>query len=298
MECGEYQNGRYDTKSFRHFNVCINTASSETYFVYHTLEPKVKAPPNYKRKTTWSHKLYRDNGEDAYDFDYQRERFSAFPDLGKTNCFLFVHFHLAPVVDFDTEQGRDETFHVENAVPGLQKVNISNWAAVENMVRKSIKNLVQIITGQFGQMALKNNFQKTKYLTLQRRIVEERGNRRKPERYHNIKVPAFFYKIVRDTITTEAYVIITSNNPFMEKLDVGSKMCADNRLCSSKQKENFIKFSKGYTYCCPFTEFANSMWEMSETDFSGIIDVANTIDATIVPDYPTAKKENEIQNVC
>lgn len=249
--------------------------------MYHTLLPNVGAVPKYNRKTYWSTKLYEHVGN-AYNKEAQEQRFSnlQLPCISKADCMFFVHFHLAPVVDFDSKQGRDSTFHVENCIPGFQKVNQANWKTIEDRVRKSIEHKVEIITGQFGQLSLKTLSDETVKLTLESDRDPLLGNRKNLPRYDRIKVPEFFYKIVRDTVTTEAYVIITSNNPLMTELDASKRMC-NNDICATSL---LLKdFSKGYTYCCAFQEFAGNMTTVFRTEFSGIIDVGNTKDAKSVP---------------
>lgn len=206
-------------------------------------------------------------------------QFSRYAELGLpfingSDSIYFVHFHLVPAADFGNKEGRDSTFYVENGVPGFQKINNGNWLYIEDRVKSSAAHTCEVITGQFGQLVLTSIKGENVSMTLESDRALQKNNR-----YDHIKVPEYFYKIVRDNVTTEAYVIITSNNPFMTTFD-GPKMCKKD-MCIEPEK--LKDFTKGYTYCCPFTEFAKNMKSKLKVDFNGIIDVANTIDAETVP---------------
>lgn len=275
MQCGEKNSGVFDTSNFYPwYKVCLDVTKSETYFTYHTLQPDVGGLATYKRPN-WKTKLYENVGT-AYNMQLQYKNYAELdlPYINGTDSMYFVHFHLVPAADFGTKEDRDSTFYVENCVPGLQKVNNGNWLYIEDQVKTSAVHKTEVITGQFGQLSLVSTKGKNVSLTLE----SDRVIQKKP-RYDHIKVPEFFYKIVRDTVTKEAYVIVTSDNPFMTEF-TGPKMCKKD-ICAETEK--LKDFSKGYTYCCSFKEFARNMKSKFKTDFNGIIDVANTIDAKTVP---------------
>lgn len=212
----------------------------------------------------------------AYNMNLQFSKYAekGIPYINGTDSIYFVHFHLVPAGDFDNKEGRDSTFYVENGVPGFQKINNGNWLYIEDRVKSTAAHKSEVITGQFGQLVLESTKGENVSLTLESdRVI------RKNLRYDNIKVPEFFYKIVRDTVTQEAYVVITSNNPFMTTF-TGPKMCKKDTCAETEKLKDF---SKGYTYCCSFTDFAKKMKSKFKVDFNGIIDINNTIDAKTVP---------------
>ncbi|KAL5280456.1 hypothetical protein ACFFRR_004434 [Megaselia abdita] len=275
LQCGEKNSGVFDNSNFYPwYKVCVDITKSETYFTYHTLKPNTGGLSTYKRPN-WKTKLYENVGT-SYNMKLQFENYEklGLPYINGTDSIYFVHFHLVPAGDFDTKADRDSTFYVENCVPGFQKINNGNWLYIEDKVKSSAVHKTEVITGQFGQLVLMSTSGQNVSLTLESdRVIQ------KKVRYDHIKVPEFFYKIVRDTVTKEGYVIITSNNPFMTEFS-GPKMCKeDNCAVPEKLKD----FSKGYTYCCNFSEFAKNMKKNFKLDFTGIIDVNNTIDAKIVP---------------
>lgn len=262
----------FDNSNFYpRYKVCTDVTKSETFFTYHVLKPEADTVPNYKRPN-WKTKLYENVGT-AYNKELQFKNFAelGLPYINGSDSIFFVHFHLTPAGDFASSEDRDSTFYVENGVPGFQKVNNGNWKYIEDQIKSSIKNNAEIITGQFGQLTLTSTSGEKVKLTLE----SDRPMYKKTPRYDHIKVPEFFYKIVRDTKTKEAFVVVSSNNPFMTKFS-GQKMCKKN-LCGDN--ERLEDFSKGYTYCCGFTEFAVNMKKKYKTDFDGILDVKNTHDA-------------------
>lgn len=196
------------------------------------------------------------------------------PEINGTDSMYFVHFHLVPAGDFGTKADRDSTFFVENCVPGLQKVNNGNWLAIEDKVKSSAVHKTEVITGQFGQLVLVSTAGEKVALTLDSDRVIQKKNR-----YDKIKVPEFFYKIVRDTVTKEAYAIVTAHNPFLTEF-AGPKMCKVD-ICAENEK--LKDFSKGYTYCCSFDEFTKNLQTKYKVNFNGIIDVEDTINAKVIP---------------
>ncbi|KAL5280453.1 hypothetical protein ACFFRR_004433 [Megaselia abdita] len=290
--CGENNKGMYIRYFTPHYRVCINPDESETFFAYHRIDPREDKQSDCRRLGTWKTEIYEDVGN-AYNKDDQFKTFEniGFPNMRDEKEMFFIHFHLAPSCDFKTRVAMDRTQHIENCVPGFQKVNNGNWLFIEERVRSTIQNKVEIITGQFGQLIMtpRNNnnvaigpsVKMSLKNTAESKPKAQKQLPRKP-RYDNIKVPEFFYKIVRDTVTMEAYVIITSNDPFMKEMDMTKRMC-QNDICSANKVLKV--YAKGYTYCCPFQEFTENLKNsVYKVDFSCTgINVGNTQDSNDLP---------------
>uniref|UniRef100_T1GTR1 Collagen IV NC1 domain-containing protein n=1 Tax=Megaselia scalaris TaxID=36166 RepID=T1GTR1_MEGSC len=200
LKCGEKGSGVFDNSNFYpRYKVCTDVTKSETFFTYHVLKPEADTVPNYKRPN-WKTKLYENVGT-AYNKELQFKNFAelGLPYINGSDSIFFVHFHLTPAGDFASTEDRDSTFYVENGVPGFQKVNNGNWKYIEDQIKSSIKNNAEIITGQFGQLTLTSTSGEKVKLTLE----SDRPMYKKTPRYDHIKVPEFFYKIVRDTKTKE-----------------------------------------------------------------------------------------------
>ncbi|KAL5288060.1 hypothetical protein ACFFRR_008731 [Megaselia abdita] len=88
---------------------------------------------------------------------------------------------------------------------------------------------------------------------------------------NKLNVPEIFYKLIRDTVTNEGMVILTSNNPFLDKMESSplNMMCREN-LCEFTT--NLQKSVDGYTYCCDVEEFTNNLRSLYRIAFDGIID--------------------------
>lgn len=101
---------------------------------------------------------------------------------------------------------------------------------------------------------------------------------------HKIIVPEFFYKLIKDTVTNEGFVLVTSNNPFLDTM-VNSHfemMCSENLCAFSSVLQ---RSANGYTYCCDVEEFLNNLRNLYHIDFDGIID------------YRTVKKPSDIREM-
>lgn len=88
---------------------------------------------------------------------------------------------------------------------------------------------------------------------------------------NKIKVPEFFYKVIKDTVTNEGMVFVTSNNPFSDHMGNNQfeMMCSENLCAFSRVLQKSVD---GYTYCCDVEEFLNSMRSLYHIDLDGIID--------------------------
>lgn len=85
----------------------------------------------------------------------------------------------------------------------------------------------------------------------------------------NIKAPAFIYKIIKMKSSQEGMAFITSNNPYLKSPSDVRLMCSRN-LCSDQR--SFQEINKGFTYCCPVTEFAASLKRIYKVQLRGFTD--------------------------
>lgn len=92
-----------------------------------------------------------------------------------------------------------------------------------------------VITGTYGVMEL-----------LQRPIYLNPPNQ--------LRVPNYFWKVIYSESKKAAIAIITSNNPYLKKIQT---MCTD--VCKSTEwwSKGFKNIKKGYTYCCTYSDFKN-----------------------------------------
>lgn len=89
---------------------------------------------------------------------------------------------------------------------------------------------------------------------------------------NTVNVPEFFYKFIKDTVTNEGLVLVTSNNPFLDNMgNEHIKIMCDENLCFSSRI--LQKSSEGYTYCCDPVEFMTNMKTSYNIDFDGVIDI-------------------------
>ncbi|KAL5280421.1 hypothetical protein ACFFRR_004418 [Megaselia abdita] len=277
LQCGENNSGIYDDIHFKNYNVCINVNKSESFYSVHHLQPNVTKLSNYTRPK-WRTKLYKSAG-DAYEEKVQFPRFRSLglPQINGSNSLSLVHFHFVPAGDFTNKPDRDETFYVENCVPGFQSINNGNWIYIEDRIKSMIQSQSQILTGQFGHLVLINS-------TLQKveMYLENSGTRKRPRPnnlppYNHIKVPEFFYKMVKTSLKN-GFVVITSNNPFMNNSNF-TKMCLKD-LCKSL---NLKDIHLGYTYCCPVKEFATNLAKNYSITFNRhIFNINNVIDVNSI----------------
>lgn len=87
---------------------------------------------------------------------------------------------------------------------------------------------------------------------------------------NTIKVPSFIYRIIKIKANNEGLAFVTTNNPFLAKSTEIRELCSRS-LC--KHIPDFLETSKGYTYCCPVTEFTDNLRRIYKMQLKGIHDV-------------------------
>lgn len=258
-KCGQNNAGKLiemERESYKMYKICVNPHQSETYYVYHKLGYQRRhSKKNYiclkspQLRTTEYSKI-------ADVFNNQRIHFDG-------NHF-FTPLQLAPCEDFSDQQEKSATFFVENMVPSFSVILNGNWAFIEESVRRKVTEETEIITGQFGHLTLPDRNGENISLFLEDSAVGQTKNSKQP--YNRVKVPEFFYKIVRSS--NNDLVFVTSNNPFMTSLADEKRMCKVDVCSTALRLKNF---SLGYTYCCHFAEFAMNLKLKHNIEFAGVI---------------------------
>ncbi|XP_068151200.1 uncharacterized protein [Drosophila tropicalis] len=164
-----------------------------------------------------------------YDDAMKKERFENQMDRG----------HLVAADDFLTYDQKAATFKMINVIPQFHGIQGSggNWYKIEQFVRKlASKNppTIHVRTGSFGVLEL----------------PDSSGVQVKAFLYNRSKfpVPAWMYKLVKNSLNTPIFAVVTSNNPFATDKPLHPHFCTPIH-CPSDLKLN-DNASKGYTYCC------------------------------------------------
>lgn len=271
-KCGQNNAGKLiemESESYKMYKVCVNPHKSESYYVYHRLNYQSRKRLDSKidylcltspqlRTTEYSRIADLFNNQ-RNKHNFQRQELSVLDG----NHF-FTPLQLAPCEDFADQQEKLATFFVENMVPSFSVVFSGNWAFIEESMRRKITEETEIITGQFGHLTLPNKHGETIGLLLEDSTITQTKNSKQP--YNRVKVPEFFYKIVKSSISD--LVFVASNNPFLKEIPDEKRMCKLD-LCSTVSR--LKNFALGYTYCCNFAEFAMNMKLKHNTEFTGVI---------------------------
>lgn len=122
-------------------------------------------------------------------------------------------------------------------------MNGGNWLRVESLARKLAQHYdveMEIFTGVYDLLKLEdlNGDLKSMYLTADEKYA----------------VPKWMWKIIKNTSTNSAIVMITLNDPFKSDNDVDefcTNVCSDAYVDS----KHFKTMRKGYTFCCNLREF-------------------------------------------
>lgn len=159
--------------------------------------------------------------------------------------------HLTPDADFIFTFEQFATYFYLNVAPQFQVINQGNFLKVEKIARNlaaSLKSDLQIVTGTFGVLKLKN----VKTGQWKSMFLDTENEK--------IAVPEYYYKILFDPSSNSSLVLLTSNNPFLKSRNDLVEICPN--ICSYagvSQKETLENFKKGYTYCCSLDDFRNKV---------------------------------------
>lgn len=185
---------------------------------------------------------------DAYKKATQINHFNDLIGTAQTQVYFasssyLARGHLTPDADFVFPSAQWSTYFYINTCPQFQSVNAGNWLRVESLARKLAQHYdveMEIFTGVYDTLELENSFGnlKSMYLTVD-------------EKY---QVPKWMWKIIKNTATNSAIVMITLNDPFRNE-DQIEEFCTNVCARAYVDSKHFKTIRKGYTFCCELLEF-------------------------------------------
>lgn len=112
-----------------------------------------------------------------------------------------------------------------------------------------------MITGTFGVLELedRNNDAKKIYLEPNKELMP---------------VPLLFWKMLYDAIDNSCIVFVVHNNPFLDQAP--SHVCKN--ICASNGWPNdMTNISKGFTYCCSYSDFKKVVSSVPQIECKGVL---------------------------
>lgn len=178
------------------------------------------------------------------DWTRQKERFKKQSSVlaerfTEENYLIFGQ--LTPFCDAPFAPLRHATRFFVNSAP--QWTNAGNWREVETMARykaRRMKRALEIYTGTYQVLRLDN---------ANLRLMEN----------NFVRVPKWFWKIIRDPSSKRGIALVTLNNIFAEEAE---QLCPNICATSRWNKTEFSDFKKGFTYCCDVNELMKEIPEI------------------------------------
>lgn len=185
---------------------------------------------------------------DAYKKATQINHFKELIGAAQTQTYFssssyLARGHLSPDADFIFPSAQWSTYFYINTCPQFQSVNAGNWLRVESLARKLAQHYdveMEVFTGVHETLKLEDSFGHLKSMHLTA-----------DEKY---KVPLWIWKIIKNTSTNSAIVMITLNDPYRSENEV-EEFCTNVCARAYVDSKHFKTMRKGYTFCCDLLEF-------------------------------------------
>lgn len=183
--------------------------------------------------------------------------------IDANHSYVLSKGHLAAKGDFVYAAEQISTFRYINAAPQWETFNGNNWAIVERDTRtyaQSHQIDLQIWTGTFGISTLpheKTGEDIELYLYADRNM-------------HAIPVPAIYWKLVYNPISTKGIVLIGLNNPFENNVEKYI-YCPDISNLVKWLHWKRVDIQSGYSYACTVDNFRKVVPYVPHLSVSGLL---------------------------
>lgn len=217
-------------------------------------------------------------------------------DLGNTNCTCYIEQSAPAFISVKEGNSRRVENFIRKAIKNPTEVitgqfgQLKLWNSRNKLSEMYLENIQEFVADFAEKLAVLStlstditnsdvgsNIFDTSYHNSHR----NRGNKKETQEamyaarglhhLNKVNVPEFFYKLIKDTVTNEGLVLVTSNNPFLDAMGSNqfAMMCSENLCAFSNVLQ---KSMEGYTYCCDVGEFLNNLRSLYQIDFDGLVD--------------------------